>query len=402
VAYAYVAYQTAYLKAHFPLHFWAAMLSSEINSTDKLAAYVALLVSGGVRILGPDVNESKLAFTVDADAIRVGLAAVKGVGEGAAAAIIQARETAGAFKSLSHLLRSLGERAINRKVVECLVKAGAFDSLQSDRGTLLAGLDAQVEAATRQRQAIEVGQGFLFGLDEGEPPAPPTGPRLTPDELLQGERETLGFYLSGHPLDRWAVVLRELRATPVAQLQELVATGADRVTVGGLVSGVKIRATKEGRNQGKRMAVFNLEDQTGAVRAVAFSSAFERIERHLADGAAILLTASLRSQDGEHVELMAEEATRLEGIESRRAAALRIQIDLDRHPDPEFMESLHELLLRHEGRLPVRLRLVRGEWHADVAPTRVLGIDASTAVPALTALLGPGQVEYVFGNGNGS
>ncbi len=397
VAYAYVAYQTAFLKAHSPLHFWAAMLSSEVANTDKLAAYVALLVAAGLPIRGPDVNASKLAFTVEGDAIRVGLAAVKGVGEAASAAIVDAREKAGAFKSAAHLLRTVGDRTINRKVVECLARAGAFDALHPDRAAFLAGLDKLVDQASRQRQALEVGQGFLFALDDEEqdqPPAPAAA--VSTEEALRGERETLGFYLSGHPLDRWARVLRELRATPVAELPALAAAGAESAVVGGLVSGLKVRPIKDGRNQGRRMASCSLEDQTGAVRAVAFPDTFERCDRVLVDGAAVLVTAALRASDGEHVELAVEEVTPLEGIEARKAAALRVELDLARFADRDRLEQLHELILRNEGRMQLRLRLLGPEWNAELVPSRVLGVDPNTLVPALATLLGPGRVEFVF------
>jgi DNA polymerase-3 subunit alpha len=399
VAYAYVAYQTAYLKAHHPLHFWAAMLSSEVANTDKLAAYVAQLATGGVRILPPDVNASEVPFTVEGDAIRVGLGAIKGVGEAASEAIIAARAGAGPFRSLTQLLRSVGERAINRKVVECLVRAGAFDSLHGDRAALLSDLDRQVEQASRERAAIASGQQFLFSLDDSGEAAPPPAPAAAPrhsDEALQGERATLGFYLSGHPLDRWRPVLRELRASQVAELAELAAAGGDHAVVGGIVSGLKVRPIKDGRNRGKRMASFQVEDQTGTVRAVAFADAYTKLERLLADGSALLFTAALRPSDAEHVELGVEEATPLEGIEARKASALRILVDLERHAGEELLERLHALLLRHEGRMPVRLRLVREDWQAELVPDRVLGVDAKAVLPELTALLGPGHVEYVF------
>jgi DNA polymerase-3 subunit alpha len=223
---------------------------------------------------------------------------------------------------------------------------------------------------------------------------------LTSEELLRGERDTLGFYLSGHPLDRWAGILKELRATAVSGLGELASAGADRAVVAGLVTSIKVRPIKEGRNQGRRLASFTLEDQSGTVRVVAFPEAYERFEKHLADGSCVLVTGAIRSADQEHVELALEEATPLEGIEARKATALRLELDLERFASPEALEHLHELLLRHEGRMQVRLRLVGGSFQAEVAPNRVLGVDPTTLVPALTALLGPGRVEYVFG-GNG-
>ncbi len=397
VAYAYVAYQTAYLKTHHNLHFWAAMLSSEMSVTEKLASYVAQLSSLGVTILGPDVNRSGVAFTVEGKAIRVGLGAVKGVGEGACQGIVQGRAKVGDFTSLSQMLRTLSERTLNRKVVECLVRAGAFDTLHPDRLGLMARLDRLIESATKQRAALEVGQGFLFGFEE-EPEQPDTaGPAaVNRDELLRGERETLGFYLSGHPLDRWSKVLKELRAAQIGELADLAQTGAERAMVGGLVTGLKIRPIKDGRNQGRRMASFMLEDQTGTVRVVAFADAFERFERQLSEGTAVLLTAALRSSEGEHVELGLEEVVPLEGIEARKAAALQIDLDLDRHCGEETLHHLYEVIQRHEGRTSVRIRLLGPEWRAVVVPTKVIGVNPTTLLPELTALLGPGHVEYVF------
>ena len=216
------------------------------------------------------------------------------------------------------------------------------------------------------------------------------------EDNLRGERETLGFYLSGHPLDRWARVLKELRATPVGELSALAAGGAERAVVGGLISGLKIRPIKEGRNQGRRMASFSLEDQTGTVRVVAFTDSFDRYEKTLAEGACVLVAASLRANDAEHVELGLDEATPLEGIEARKAAAVRVEIDLDHLADRAAVERLHELFLRHEGRMQLRIRLVGPAWRAEFVPNRVLGVNPNTLIPAITAILGQGKVEYVF------
>jgi DNA polymerase III subunit alpha len=397
VAYAYVAYQTAYLKAHFPLHFWAAMLSSEAANTEKLAAYVAMLRSSGMRVMGPDINASDLQVSVEGDAIRVGLGAIKGVGLGAVQAILEAREREGGFHSLVSFLRSTPERAVNRKVAECLVHSGCFDSLYPNRGAVLSGLDGLVDQATRERAALAAGQGFLFGLDEETEKALPSGAEISPEDVLRGERETLGFYLSGHPLDRWSRTLRELHVTPVASLGELAAGGTERASVAGLVSGLRVRSiVKEGRNQGRQWAAFALEDQTGSVRAVAFPDAYARYGRALAEGTPTMVSATLRADDQEHVELTVEEATPLEGIEARKASALRIVIDLRQFGDRETLERLYELLLRHEGTTAVRFRLLGPGFVADHVPHRVPAVEPQTLIPALGALFGPGHAEYVF------
>jgi DNA polymerase III alpha subunit len=193
-----------------------------------------------------------------------------------------------------------------------------------------------------------------------------------------------------------------LHATPVAELTELKLSGTDRCSVAGLVSALKITPIKApGRNQGKRMASFNLEDQTGSIRAVAFADAFAKLERVLTDGNALLVTAALRSNDGEHVELSVEEATPLEGIEARAATALRVRLDLTHHGDTEVLERLYALMLRFEGKTPVRLHLLGNGFEVEVIPNRVLGVDTARLVPELTTALGPGHVEYLFNQANG-
>ena len=144
------------------------------------------------------------------------------------------------------------------------------------------------------------------------------------------------------------------------------------------------------------MASFSLEDQSGAVRVVAFPDAFERYERILVDGSSVLVTATLRANDPDHVELGLEEATGLEGIEARKASALRVELHPEELADRDAVERLHELILRHDGRMQLRMRLVGPTWTADFVPSRVLGVNPSTLIPALATVLGPGRVEYVF------
>jgi len=401
VAYALVAYQTAYLKAHYPLHFWAATLSSQVDDTDTLAFYVNLLKSKGIRILPPDVNRSQAAFSVEGEAIRVGLAAVKGLGEAAVAAILKAREACGGFASVVGFLRALPERAVNRRVLESLIRSGSLDTLYPHRGALLEKLDWLVERASRQRQALEVGQGFLFGLEveEGDGlPDPQTLEPMPAQQLLAGERETLGFYLSGHPLDGYEKVLEYLGTRPLAQLEEAWEAGEREVTVAGLVTGLATLKTKEKNGQaGRLMARFALEDQSTSVSAVVFPDAYERLAGVLENGKALRVVASLsKNPRGEKVELRVESATPLEGIEARKAAALRITLPLERFGAEEHMEELLAILEECSGSLPVRLRLLGEAFQAELLPARVRGVDPEKLLPRLKALLGPGTVEYVF------
>jgi len=399
VAYAHVAYSTAYLKTHFPAHFMAAMLTSEVANTDKLSQYLGRCREMGLAILSPDINASMTSFTVEDGAIRFGLVAIKGVGLSVVEPVLAAREREGRFSSLSHVLRCLPSRSINQKALECLAKAGCFDAFGITRKGIVDNLERLVDMTAREREQREIGQGFLFddmpseGLEE-ELRAAPHADRA---ERQAWERDVLGFYLSGHPLQAFEDQLGRFADCRIAELSGRFVGGTEHATVGGLVTGLKVMAIKkEGRNHGRRLAVFRLEDADSAVRVVAFPDVFESYERLLADGVPVLVAASLKGE-GEHVELMAEEIIALEGIDSRRASALRIVLDLEAM-DAERLENIREFLLEHPGDMPVRFDLRRpGSFRARLVPPPALTVEAGAAVrDGLKELLGNGWCEYEF------
>ncbi len=408
VAYAHVAYLTAYLKTHYLPHFMAAMLTSEVNNTDKLSQYLVRCKQMDLEILPPDINASMPYFTVENGGIRFGLAAIKGVGLSAVQPLLEARERVGEFSSLAECLRSLPARSMNQKVLECLTKAGCFDCFKLSRKGILDNIERLLEMTGREREQRELGQGFLF---DDMPSASLEDElrgfgRAEQGERLSWEREVLGFYLTGHPLAAYDEQLDRFADCRVVELAERLASGVEHVTVGGLVTGLKVMPIrKEGRNQGRRMAVFQLEDSAGVVRVVAFPDAFEAHERLLADGEAVLVVATVRGE-GEHVELMADEIVALEGIDSRRAVALRVVLDLDQI-DEERLEAIREYLLEHPGDMPVRFELLRpGRFRARLVPPPALTVDPKTATrEGLKRLLGSGWCEYEFDakarNGNG-
>ncbi|MFN3414613.1 MAG: OB-fold nucleic acid binding domain-containing protein, partial [Thermoanaerobaculum sp.] len=316
-------------------------------------------------------------------------------------AILAARQQHGRFTSVVGFLRALPERVANKRVLESLIRSGSLDSLYPHRGILLEKLDWLLERANRQRQSLAAGQGFLFGLESEEGdglPAPEGAAPMPPQELLAGERETLGFYLSGHPLDRYQNVLQVLGIMPLSQLAKAWEEGEREVTVAGLVSGMTQHKTREKNGQGGRpMASFLLEDQIASVRAVAFPDAFARIQALLANGNALRVMATLvKSSRDDTVELRVDDATPLEGIELRKARAVRLTIPLSRFERKERLEELMEALSECEGSLPLRLRLVGESFRAEVLPARVLGVDPEKLHKRLFDLLGPGHVEYLY------
>jgi DNA polymerase-3 subunit alpha len=353
----------------------------------------------GLSILPPDINASAPQFTVEGDGIRFGLSAIKGVGVAAVEPILSARDRHGRFESISHCLRSLPSRAVNHKVMECLVKAGCFDGFGLPRGPLAERLSELMELAAREREQSELGQGFLFDdlMSDSFEMELRSAEEGDTAERLSWERDVLGFYLSGHPLDGYADQLGRFADCTLAELPARLAAGSERVTVGGLVSGLKVIPIKrDGPNHGRRMAVWELEDATASVRVVAFPDAFERAERALVDGEPVLVVASIKG-DGDHVELSAEEVARLEGVAAKRAAALRIVVHLD-EVDEGSLEELREYLLEHPGDLPVRFELVsRGRFRARLVPPAALTVDGSRQTrEALQQLLGSGWCEFEF------
>jgi DNA polymerase III subunit alpha len=399
VAYAQVAFLTAYLKAHYPAHFMSAMLTSEASNTDKLSQYLGRCRQMGMEIHPPDINTSLHAFSVENGGIRFGLTAIKGLGDAAIEPLLEAREATGGFTSLSQCLGSLPARAVNQKALECLTKAGCFDQFDVGRKSVLDNLDQLVEMTAREREQRELGQGFLFSdlPSESLELEIKSAERVTNQDRLTWEREVLGFYLSGHPLDEYRAQLDRYANSSINDLPIRFQEGAETATVGGLVSALKvIPIKKEGRNQGRRMAVFQLEDATGSVRAVAFPDTFESFERLIEDGAALLVTATLKG-DGDHVELMVEEVADLVSMDSKKAAGLRITVNLDAM-DEEGFESIREYLLEHSGEMPVRFELRRpGRFRARLVPPPALSVDASQETrDGLTPLLGGGRCEFEF------
>ena len=399
VAYAHVAYLTAYLKAHHAAHFMAAMLTSEVSATDKLSQYLGRCRQIGIEILPPDIASSTSFFAVEGGGIRFGLVAVKGVGLSAVEPIIAARERTGGFTSLAHCLRSLPPGSVNHKALECLAKAGCFDRFGLPRKAIVEGLERLADMAVREREQDELGQGFLFDATPSESFEAElrTAEPEEEAERLQWEREVLGFYLSGHPLTSYHQTLGRFADCELSELPQRLASGAESVTAGGLVAALKVMPIKkEGPNQGRSMAVFQIEDVTGSVRVVVFPDAFDRHGRVLEDGLPILLTATLRGE-GEHVELSAEEVVPLDDVDSRRAAALRVVVDLDR-VDEETLEEVRELLLERPGEMPVRFELLRrGSFRARMVPPPALTVDPGPETRALLREMLPGGwTEFEF------
>jgi DNA polymerase-3 subunit alpha len=280
--YAIVAYQTAYFKAHHPPEFLAALLTFECGDTDKVVQYMHEAKRMGVKIAPPDINTCAADFTVDGKCVRFGLAGVKGVGLKAVEAILAARNEVSRFRDLYHFCEHVDHRAINRSTIEALIKCGAFDALGASRAAMIAALDQAIRIGQSAAADRKNGQLSFFGADSlpGGKAPPPQFPDVEPwseSRLLAAEKETLGFYVSSHPLVEHATRLRDLSRPDGIALTTLAryAEGTS-VLVGCMISELRPTVTKTGKSAGKKMAMLTIEDITGKCDAVAFPETYER------------------------------------------------------------------------------------------------------------------------------
>jgi DNA polymerase III subunit alpha len=357
--YAWVAYQTAYLKANYPAHFMAALLTIEAANTDKLAMYLGECRDLGVTILAPDVNSSELAFTVVDGAVRFGLCAVKNVGEGAIQSILGVRRERGRIDSLYTLCEYADLRLVNKRVLESLIKAGALDSLvpptsgsvAARRARLFAAVDRAIENGGRHQRDREKGQSQLFGgSDQEGPSAAVTLPDATPwteIQQLAGEKEALGLYMSGHPLDRFTEELKTFGARRVA---DLTASEAD-IWVGGIVSGIRALKTRKG----DRMAVFMLDDVGGGVEVVVFPETFSKFGS-LVENDAMLLVRGKLERDDESARIVSTELMPITALKEKTTREVVIRLGQPLQARTTF-EALAELFARHRGDRRVSLEL---------------------------------------------
>ncbi|MBA3884424.1 MAG: DNA polymerase III subunit alpha [Acidobacteria bacterium] len=392
--YAWIAYQTAYLKANYPWYFMAALLTIEAANADKLAMYLGECRDMGIPILTPDVNASQLPFTVEKSGVRFGLGAVRNVGEGAVLSVLAVRRELGRIDSLYTLCEQCDLRLVNKRVLESLAKAGALDSLipegasiAAGRACLFAAVDKAIENGGRHQRDRDKGQSQLFGGgidDEASAPPPlPNAPPWTEMQQLAGEKEALGLYMSGHPLDRFAADLKTFRARRVA---ELTTSEAD-VWAGGIVSGLRPLKTKKG----DRMAVFMLDDVGGAVEVVVFPEAFGK-HGHLVEADAMLLVRGKFEKDEESARLVATELMPVSALKERTTREVAIHLAVPPHGRPTF-EALAELLSRHRGDRRVSLEL---DLTGSERPLRVRADVAQRVTPSDKLVA---EVELICGAG---
>jgi DNA polymerase-3 subunit alpha len=351
-AYALLAYQTAYLKTHYPVEFMAALLTSETGNAEKAVKYINEARGMSISILPPDVNESDLYFTPVGESIRFGLAAIKNVGENTAKAVRDSRRSAGEFTSLYDLCERIEAKFLNKRVFESLIKSGALDSL-GPRESMLASVDDALAAVQRASRIRESGQHGLFGTAAAPAPiafalheAEPWGEA----ERLASEYAMLGFYVSGHPLAKYASRLQELKCISLDQVDGQ--RNGKEITVAVLIVGTRPMRSKKGA----RWAIYTIQDMTGVQELLAFPESFARLEQVLKAGTPLLLKARVQIEEA-GTRLSLQEAAKLGELAERPAlTGLRIRAKLEDLND-ELLDRLEEILFSYRGSSQLSLDL---------------------------------------------
>jgi DNA polymerase-3 subunit alpha len=356
-AYALLAYQTAYLKTHYPVEFMAAMLSSETGNTDKVVKYINEARGMGITVLPPDVNSSDVDFTPRGDQIRFGLRAIKNVGENTVKGILVARESLGRFSNTFEFCESVDSRLLNKRVLESLVRSGAMDGLGAHRAQMMAVIDRSMDRAQKLQRARESGQHGLFG---GGSSAAPPQPDVLPEveewaehELLAAEYSTLGFYISGHPLDKYVGRLKDLSAIELSTLESR-RNGEDIVVAGIIVQTRPMRSRR-----GARWAILTLQDRTGVIDALVFPEAFQKLEPLLKAATPLLVKGRVAVEDV-GTRLIVSDARVLDQVTDRPPSLLRVRVDLNAL-DAGALDRLQDLFSRRPGRCRVAFELVKDD-----------------------------------------
>lgn len=385
-AYALVAYQTAYLKANYPQEFMAALLSSVMGTNEKVGHYIEACRQMGIAILPPDVNASHNSFSVDGDAIRFGLAAVKNVGENAILNMVVARDKQGAFASLVDLCTRVDMRLVNKRVIESLIKCGAFDSFGARRSQLLAVLDRAVDMAAVSQRDKASGQLGLFGeetLNEAAEVNLPDIPEIPKDQLLVLEKEITGFYVTGHPLDAYRDKMNSV--TPLGELVNGNYADGKMVQVAGLVNNAKRITTKNG----DMMCFIVLEDFTDQIEVVVFPRIFDKFSKFLLPDMPIRVSGRLSVSD-ENSKILADS---IRSLDDAVSSEVRIKIS-SQQENGEIFEKLKQVLTQYAGSTVVFLhlidsqRVIKTEKHFWIQPS-------AEAIEALEGIIGKGRVRIV-------
>ena len=392
-AYGYLAYLTGFLKAHYAVEFMAALLTSETGDTARVVKYINECRDLGISILQPDVNASDLNFTPDNGAIRFGLGAVKNVGSNAVQTIVEARQSGGRYKTLDDFCERVDLNAVNRRVIESLIKAGAMDAFPGSRAQKMAIIDEAMESGQRARKDRESGQAGLFGelmgADDNSAPRRsfPNVPGWDSRESLRGEKETIGYYVTGHPLDEYRWKIKEL-ATHDSESVAGVQRGQE-VTVCGVLTGIAKKRNKEQ----KAWAIAQLEDWAGSTEVLIFATRYETLQKEIEEDRPVLVYGKAMPEEDGSTKINVQEIVPLEQARVSLPSLISIRVRIDQ--DKDRAGQLQALFARKQGETGVRLKLEKPKdftLHLDI-PARVLPDKEFKA--ELEKICGPESIEVL-------
>jgi len=412
-AYALLAYQTAYLKTHYPVEFMAALLTSETSKPDSVVKYIGECREMGIRVLPPDVQVSGAQFTPqitgEGEAIRFGLAAVKNVGSNAIESIIKARaEAGGRFSSLWEFCEKVDLRAMNKRVIESLIKAGALDSM-GKRGALFAAVDKAMERAQKAQKDSAAGQSGLFGLFD-EAPAPGRGtdelphvPDWEEGERLAYEKEVLGFFVSGHPLDKYAEKIRNLPGVisiaealerkPAERRWGAQSDPGDEIQVAGILHGTG--SPRKSKRDGKLYAQGFIEDATGKIDVICFARDYERLQASLKIEAPVLIRGTLMGEEDSAPKIAIGGVQALDDVKVKLPSGVRLRINLDRATE-ETLAAIRSAAESAPGPGKLMLHLEKKNEYAVILEPEGMNVAADRGwVERVEELIGKGSVQAV-------
>jgi DNA polymerase-3 subunit alpha len=396
-AYALLAYQTAYLKTHYPVEFMAALLTSVSGSTDDVVKYINECREMGIAVEPPDINVSDAYFTPHGEAIRFGLAAVKNVGHNAIESIVAARKTVARFTSIFQFCENVDLHLLNKRVIESLIKSGAMDSL-GRRAQLMTVADSAMEHAAKVQKDAALGQHGLFGvfqqddaLSKHEKPLPNI-PDWDEHERLTHEKEILGFFITGHPLEKYRDKLLDfstLTTNEVAGLKS--STGRDEILVGGMLRNIRVAKSKKG----DLYAQGQLEDMNGSVDILCFADNYRRLAERLRLTVPVLVKGGVRVEEGSNSKLMIGDITPLEEAKPKLPNHLRIKVPLE-NVSPEAIDELHALCQERKGEARLLFDLERkGDFTVVMEAEGYNVLPDRTFIHRVEELCGRGSVRVV-------
>ena len=395
-AYALLAYQTAYLKTHYPVEFMAALLTSVSGSTDDVVKYINECREMGIAVEPPDVNVSEANFTPHGEAIRFGLSAVKNVGHSAIDSVVTARRQSGRFQSIYQFCEKVDLRLLNKRVIESLIKSCAMDAL-GRRSQLMAVVDNAMEHAQKSQRDAALGQHGLFGVFAEESPPQmekplPHVPDWDEHQRLAAEKEILGFFITGHPLEKYRDKLLDFSTLSTDDLGQMKSsTGRDEVLVGGMLKAVRVTKSKKG----DLYAQGRLEDMIGSVDILCFSDSFKRLSEKLRLDVPVLVKGSVRVEEGSNPKLMISDITPLEEAQPRLPRSLRIKIPLDAS-SPRTVDALHSICSERRGEAKVLFDLERnGDFTAVMEADGYNVLPDRSFIRCVEELCGRGSVRII-------